>query len=89
MRRCSCGRHIDCAVYRGAQIESFAYLVYFDCQGCRSTMAVVLWQDEEMALAEHEERLAAEQYEAEQAPLDRAATRPFFSIAHELAELGL
>lgn len=75
-----------------ASSEPFMHLLHFEC-GCGTTHSLVLWQDEasaaeELACAEHEQR-GAELYQRDEAPLDRATYRPFFSLTHELAERGL
>ncbi len=99
--RCSCGREakLDEASRPRAHVysdpitgEPFMYLLHFECT-CKSTCSAVLWQDEEataeeLAFAAHEQRGAAV-YEREEAPLDRATYRPFFSLTHELASRGL
>ena len=99
--RCSCGREtkLDEASRPRAHVYSdpitgtpFMYLLHFECS-CLSTCSVVLWQDEEataeeLAFAAHEQQGAAV-YEREEAPLDRATYRSFFSLTHELAERGL
>jgi hypothetical protein len=70
----------------------FMYLGLWECR-CQNTLSVVLWQDEECSLAEAEEiaaeGAAAELHKLEEAPLDRATYRPFFSLTHELADRGL
>ncbi len=63
-------------------------VVLYECF-CGSHQSVVLWQDEEMALGEHEEALAAEQYERDFGAADRADTRGFFSTAAEFEARGL
>lgn len=62
--------------------------VLYECR-CGSHQSVVLWQDEGCALDDFEEAAAADLYERDEAPLDRATYRPFFSLTHELAERGL
>lgn len=99
--RCSCGRepkldepsrpraHVYADPLSG---EPFMYLLHFECR-CKSTCSLVLWQDaeataEELAFCAHEQQ-GAELHQREEAPLDRAAYRPFFSLTHELASRGL
>lgn len=99
--RCSCGRQtkLDEASRPRAHVytdpvtgEPFMYLLHFECC-CGSTCSAVLWQDEECTAAELEEDAAeaagAALYARDEAPLDRATYRPFFSLTHELASRGL
>lgn len=102
MRVCSCcGRGVDLTeasrprsvVYADSlDAPPFMYLLIFECR-CQNTMSLVLWQNEECTAEElgcdAHEQAGAEQYEREEAPLDRATYRPFFSLTHELAERGL
>lgn len=70
----------------------YLYLALFECP-CANTLAAVLWEDEESALDSHAaakaEAAAADTYAREEAPYDAAVHRGFFSLTHELAELGL
>ncbi len=73
--------------------EPCMYLLMFECGGCATTRSFALWQDaeataDELAECAHEQA-GAELYERDEAPLDRATYRPFFSLTHELAERGL
>jgi len=99
--RCHCGREIKLDeasrprthVYEDPTTgEPFMYLLNFEC-GCGTTRSLVLYQDAECTAAELEEDAAeaagAALYERDEAPLDRATHRGFFSLTHELAELGL
>lgn len=100
MRRCSCcqrplaiteASRPRTHVYEACGVQ-FMYLLLLECR-CGNTMALVLWQDEECTAAELEEdateAAAADVYALEEAPLDRATYRPFFSLTHELADRGL
>lgn len=101
MSRCFCGRETKLDevsrprthVYSDQDSgEPFMYLLFAEC-GCGTTRTFALWQNEECAAeefahAEHEQQ-GAERYASDEAPLDRATYRPFFSLTHELAERGL
>lgn len=67
-------------------------LVLYECR-CGSHQSCVIWQDEECTAAELEEEAAeaeaAKLYRLEEAPIDRACERTFFSLTHELAARGL
>ena len=74
--------------YTNADGTPYLYTVLFEC-GCGSHQSCILWCDEEFAEEDFAEAAAADLYEREEAPLDRAFARPFFSLTHELSELGL
>jgi hypothetical protein len=101
-KRCNCcARALDVTapearfrtvVYADRDGEPFMYLALWECR-CQNTLSAVLWQDVECSLEEHtqieaEVALAAE-YERTEGPYNRAVERGFFSLTHELAELGL
>jgi hypothetical protein len=80
-------------VYRDPRSDApYLYLAMFECL-CQNTLAVVLWEDEATALESHEADVAeaarAAAYERDEAPYDRAVSRGFFSLTHELASRGL
>lgn len=100
--RCNCcarpvdatapGARFRTVVYADKDGTPFMYLAQWECR-CQNTLSVVLWQDEECSLEEHaqieaEAALAAE-YERAEGPYNRAVTRGFFSLTHELASRGL
>ncbi len=100
MRRCNCcKRPVSITeasrprthVYEACGVQ-FMYVLMLECT-CQNTLSFVLWQDAECTAAELEEDAAeaagAALYERDEAPLDRATYRPFFSLTHELASRGL
>jgi hypothetical protein len=102
MRECSCCRRLvsitersrfRSVVYADPDTDvPYLYAALFECS-CQNTLSIVLWQDEELAAEEHadfvHEQEGAALYERDEAPLDRAAYRGFFSLTHELAARGL
>jgi hypothetical protein len=102
MRTCPCCRRVVAigpesnprpAVYADSEEQGpFMYLLMFECV-CKTTLSFCMWQNEECAAEElefaaHEEAGAA-LHQRDEAPLERASYRPFFSLTHEFAELGL
>lgn len=90
MFRCSCGQRpvVSAKTVVGSFVTDDVHALLVNCR-CGSTCSAVLWQCDDFVAAELDEDEAIRLYERDEAPLDRATYRPFFSLTHELAERGL
>jgi hypothetical protein len=95
-RRCGCGEPI-CPRAAGKPLAiadadadgtPLQLRIQYECL-CGSHQSCLLWECEDFAEQSFDEALSADRYDELHGADDRAATRPFFSIALELAELGL
>lgn len=90
MFRCSCGQRpaVNTRSVVGSFVTDDVHVLLVNCT-CGSTCSAILWQCEDFVAAELEEDAARLEYERAEAAYDRAVSRGFFSLTHELASSGL